>query len=399
MKNVSYNNTIYACFIGYIAQAIINNFAPLLFLTFQSDYGISLDMIALLTTINFSIQIVVDCLATKLVDKIGYRVCAIFAHISAAIGIAGLAFFPMIIPNPYIGIIVAIIFGAIGGGLIEVIINPIVEACPGEKKDAAMSLLHSFYCWGHVGVVVLSSLFFALGGIKNWRYLAVLWAIIPLANIILFAKVPMPTLLAEGGEGKSIRKLLHIKQFWILILIMASAGACEQAVSQWASAYAESVMKVPKVIGDLAGPLLFAVTMGCTRLYYGKFSQKIKLERFMFLAGVLCFASYIIIAVPSNVVIGFIGFALCGLSVGILWPGTLSIAAKQIRGGGTALFALLALAGDIGCAGGPTYVGIVSKWFGNELRIGILAALIFPILLLVALYVNKHSVNNKSISG
>lgn len=388
MKKLTYNHTIYACFIGYIVQAIINNFAPLLFLTFQSEFRISLDKIALLTTINFSIQILVDLLATKFVDKIGYRTCVVLAHICSAIGISGLAFFTYMPIHPYIGIIIAIIFCAIGGGIIEVLISPIVEACPSERKDAAMSLLHSFYCWGHVGVVIFSSLFFAFVGIEKWRYLAIIWAIVPLSNIILFLKVPIATLLSEDEEGYGIGQLFHIKQFWVLILLMASAGACEQAVSQWASAYAESVMQAPKLIGDLAGPLLFAVTMGCTRLYYGKFSQRLKLEKFMVMAGIVCAISYLLIALPEQVAIGFIGFALCGFAVGILWPGTFSIAAKQMKGGGTAMFAFLALAGDLGCAGGPTYVGMVSKWFNDNMRMGILFALVFPVLLLVGLTLN-----------
>lgn len=391
MKKPNYQLTIYACFIGYIVQAIVNNFTPLLFLTFQSSYHISLDKIALLTGFNFGIQLLVDFISAKFVDRIGYRICVVFAHICSAAGLIGLAVLPELSSDPYIGICISVMIYAIGGGLIEVLISPIVEACPGDRKEAAMSLLHSFYCWGHVGVVLISSLFFSVAGIQNWKYMALLWAVIPLLNVFLFTKVPIASLLSEGEEGHSLGTLFRMKAFWILFLLMACAGSCEQAVSQWASAYAESTLHVPKTIGDLAGPLLFAIFMGSARLFYGKYSEKMKLEKFMVLSGILCLASYLMIALTPVPLFGFLGCALCGLSVGILWPGTFSIAAKTIPLGGTAMFAILALAGDLGCAGGPTYVGILSEALGNNLQMGILAAVIFPILLLIGLYLHKNA--------
>lgn len=382
---LTYKHTICACFIGYVVQAIINNFTPLLFLTFQEEFGISLDKIALLTSINFGVQLGVDLLAARFADRIGYRACVIAAHLFSAGGLVAMTILPRILPVPYLGLCLAICAYAVGGGLIEVLISPIVEACPGEEKEKAMSLLHSFYCWGHVGVVLLSSLFFALFGIGSWRYLALFWALIPLLNILLFARVPLAPLIAEGETGCGIRALFKMKTFWIYMLLMFCAGSCEQAVSQWASAYAESGLKVSKAVGDLAGPLVFAAAMGLTRLYYGKKGETMELRRFMVCSGILCLISYLIIGLTPVPILGFVGCALCGASVGILWPGTFSLAAKAIPRGGTAMFAFFALAGDLGCGGGPTYVGILADALGGQLNLGILAAVIFPILLLLCL--------------
>lgn len=388
-----YRHTIYASFIGYIVQAIVNNFVPLLFLTFQSEYGISLDKIALLTGMNFGVQLAVDLISAKFADRIGYRRCIIAAHIFSAAGLIGLTVLPDFLPDPYLGICLAVGTYAIGGGLIEVLISPIVEACPGKEKEKAMSLLHSFYCWGHVGVVLLSSLFFLIFGIRNWRCMAIIWAVIPLLNISLFAKVPIASLIKEGETGYSIGELFTKRAFWIFMLLMVCAGSCEQAVSQWASAYAESGLHVSKAIGDLAGPLLFAVTMGSARLFYGKFGEKIELQKFMVLSGILCLCSYLMIGFAPIPLLGFLGCALCGLSVGILWPGTFSLAAKDIPRGGTAMFAFFALAGDLGCGSGPTYVGILADAFGGKLNMGILAAVVFPILLLIGLFLNAKMVS------
>ncbi|MCC8067918.1 MAG: MFS transporter [Clostridiales bacterium] len=391
-----YKHTVYACFIGYTVQAIINNFAPLLFLTFQSQYGITLDRIALLTGLNFGVQLLVDLLAAKFADRIGYRPCIIGAHIFSAAGLILLTLLPDLFPDAYAGLCVAVVIYAIGGGLLEVLVSPIMEACPGDEKAKAMSLLHSFYCWGHVGVVLLSSLFFAVFGIGNWKIMAWIWAIVPILNGLFFAKVPIGSLLEEGEEGYSIRQLVSMRTFWIFMLLMACAGACEQAVSQWASAYAESGLKVSKTVGDLAGPLLFAVTMGCARLYYGKFGEKIDLKKFMWLSGVLCLCSYLIIGLSASPILGFFGCALCGLSVGILWPGTFSLGTKGIPRGGTAMFALFALAGDVGCSSGPTFVGTMANLFDGRLNLGILTGIIFPILLLIGLTLEGRIVKTEA---
>ena len=388
-KTANYNHTMYACFIGYIVQAIVNNFVPLLFLTFQATYNIPLSKITMLVTINFGLQLLIDLLSVSFVDRIGYRASMLLAHICAAVGFLLLTILPEIFSDPFIGLLIAVTIYAIGGGLLEVLVSPVMEACPTDNKEKAMSLLHSFYCWGHVGVVLLSTLFFKLFGIENWKILAVLWAIIPIINTILFTKVPMASLIEEGETGLTIPQLFSKKIFWLFLLIMVCAGASEQSVSQWASTFAEKGLGVSKTIGDLAGPMAFAILMGTARAFYGKYGERINLDLFMIYSGILCVISYLCIALVPSPIFGLIGCALCGLSVGILWPGSFSKASASIRGGGTAMFALMALAGDLGCSSGPTLVGMVSSHFGDSLNVGILSAIIFPILFLIGIGVSK----------
>lgn len=381
-----YQKTMYACFIGYIVQAVVNNFVPLLFVTFQKTYQISLSKITFLITINFLIQLLVDMLSAGFVDKIGYRASIILAHVCAAAGLLSLTILPELLPNAYSGILIAVAIYAVGGGLIEVLISPILEACPTDNKEQAMSLLHSFYCWGHMGVVLLSTVFFALCGIDNWKILTILWVLIPIANILLFAKAPIYSLHEEGTAGLTLGQLFRKKLFWVFFLMMLCAGASEQAVSQWASAFAEQGLGVSKTVGDLAGPMAFAMLMGISRLIYGKWGDRLNLDRFMQWSCLLCIAAYLCIVLVPVPVIGLLGCAVCGFSVGILWPGTFSKASASIKGGGTAMFAMLALAGDVGCSGGPTLAGLVSGACGNNLHMGILAAIVFPVLMLTSLF-------------
>lgn len=381
----NYKSTIYACFVGYIVQAVVNNFTPLLFLTFQDTYRIPLSSITILVTINFGLQLLVDLLSVGFVDRIGYRVSILLAHGFATVGILALAVLPELTPDPFIGLMIAVIIYAIGGGLLEVLVSPIMEACPTDNKEKAMSLLHSFYCWGHVGVVLISTLFFRIFGIENWKILACVWALVPLCNGFFFAKVPIASLIKEGEQGYTVRQLAGQKLFWIFLLMMVCAGASEQAVSQWASTFAEKGLGVSKTVGDLAGPMAFAILMGTARAFYGKFGDKINLDKFMIGSSILCLASYLCISLVPSPVMGLIGCAVCGLSVGIMWPGTFSKAAAALPKGGTALFALMALAGDLGCSGGPTLVGMVSSGFGDDLKKGILMAAVFPVLLTVGI--------------
>lgn len=384
MKN-NYKMTMYACFIGYIVQAVVNSFVPLLFVTFQTEYHIPLTQITLLITVNFVIQLVVDLLSAGFVDKIGYRASAIIAHACAGTGIFLLTILPELFSNQFYGILLAVMVYAIGGGLIEVLISPILEACPTDNKESAMSLLHSFYCWGCTGVVLLSTLFFALFGTSHWKILALIWVILPAANLILFTKVPIYSLHEEGESGMSISELFRVKVFWLLMAMMLCAGASEQAVSQWASTFAEKGLHIQKTVGDLVGPMMFSVLMGLSRLIYGKYGEKLNLDRFMKGSCVLCVASYLCISLVPVPIVGLIGCAICGFSVGIMWPGTFSKASAAIKRGGTILFAMLALAGDLGCSGGPTLVGFVSSAFSGNLRLGILTAIVFPVLLLAGL--------------
>ena len=378
---LQYKHTVRACFVGYVVQAIVNNFAPLLFLTFQAQYGIPLSQITVLITVNFALQLTVDFVSAFFIDKIGYRVSIVAAHAFAAAGLVLMTVLPEIMPSPFAGLLIAVMCYAVGGGLLEVLVSPIVEACPTDNKEQAMSLLHSFYCWGSVAVVGLSTLFFALFGTRSWRYLALMWAAVPLANAFVFSKVPIAPLIEDGEKGLSIKELFKNKMFWIFMLLMLCSGASEQAVSQWASTFAERGLGVSKTIGDLTGPMLFSVLMGLSRLIYGKFGGRIKLDSIMLGSGVLCIISYLIITLTGSSVLGLCGVALCGLSVGIMWPGTFSKASASIKGGGTAMFALLALCGDLGCSGGPTFAGMMASRFGDNLKIGILCAIVFPAVL------------------
>ena len=385
-----WRHTQYASYLGYITQAVVNNLAPLLFLIFQEVYRIPLEQITLLVTVNFCVQLSVDMLSTRFVDKIGYRPCIVAAHFFAAAGLAGLGVFPRLLPDPFAGLLAAVFLYAIGGGLIEVLISPIVEACPTENKVSVMSLLHSFYCWGSVGVILLSTLFLGAFGKGAWTVLALLWALLPLFNAFWFWRVPIAR-LTEEGEALPLSKLFSQKLFWIFAALMVAAGACELSMSQWASAFAESGLGVSKTVGDLAGPCFFAVLMGCARVVYAKVGHKLNLLNAQWMCGLLCVAAYLLAALSPVPVLALLGCGLCGFSVGILWPGTFSVAARYLPKGGTAMFALLALFGDLGCTGGPTLVGFVSGAFGGELKMGLLAAVVFPVFLILAVLVCKRT--------
>ncbi|MCD8159678.1 MAG: MFS transporter [Clostridiales bacterium] len=382
-KPLSYDHTIKACFVGYIVQAIVNNFVPLLFLTFQSSYGIPLSSITLLITFNFTVQLVVDLLSPKFIDRVGYRAAVVAAHVMAAAGLICLAVLPDLLPSPFVGLVISVLIYAVGGGLLEVLVSPIVEACPTDNKESAMSLLHSFYCWGHVGVVLLSTIFFAAFGTERWKIMALLWAIVPIANCVIFTRVPIYSLLEDEEKGLSMRELLGRRSFWLAMLLMICAGASEQAVSQWTSTFAESGLQVSKTLGDLCGPMLFAILMGTSRALYGKYGAHIDLIRTMKLSAGLCVVSYLVISLSPWPMLSLLGCGVCGFSVGILWPGTFSMTARLLPKGGTLLFALMALGGDIGCSAGPTFVGMLSSLAGGDLHAGILAAVCFPVLMLL----------------
>lgn len=379
-----YQRTLYASYIGYITQAVVNNLAPLLFVIFQQEFGISVGKIGFLVTYNFGVQILVDLLGARYAEGIGYKRCIMAAHIFSTVGLVGLGVFPGLLPDPYVGLLLAITVYAVGGGLLEVLVSPIVEALPTQGKSAAMSLLHSFYCWGHALVVILTTVFLKLAGTAHWRLVTVLWALVPAANVFLFAASPVRQ-LSEDGASMPMKKLLGTKLFWLLALLMICSGASEQAMSQWASFFAEMGLQVDKAAGDLLGPCMFAILMGASRWFYGTRGDKIPLRRFIALSGCLCVCSYLVAVFSPWPVLSLIGCGLCGLSVGILWPGVFSIASQTCPQGGTTMFALLALAGDLGCAGGPSVVGLVSEGFGGELKAGLLAAIVFPVVLVTGI--------------
>ncbi len=382
MRAAGYRRTIHASYLGYITQAVVNNLAPLLFLIFQDTYNLPLEQITLLITVNFCVQLTVDLLSTLFVDRIGYRTCIVAAHLLCAVGLIGLALFPTLFGTPYAGLLCAVVLYAVGGGLIEVLISPIVEACPTESKAAAMSLLHSFYCWGTVAVVVVSTGFLALAGKGSWQALCCLWAILPLGNALLFTRVPINA-LTEKNEGMRPGELFSNQIFWLFLVLMLMAGASEQGMSQWASAFAERGLGVSKAVGDLAGPCFFSLLMGTARALSAKYEAKIDLLAVITGSGALCVGAYLLAALAPSPLLSLLGCGLCGLSVGVLWPGIFSLASAHFPKGGTALFALLALGGDLGCSGGPTLVGLVAGAFGEDLKAGLLAALVFPAVLVL----------------
>jgi len=394
----TYKSTIGVCLVGYVVQAAVNNFAPLLFLTFQSTYGIELSKITALITVNFILQLTIDFISTFLVDKIGYRAGAVAAHSFAAAGLICLTILPSVLPDPFIGLLISVILYAIGGGFIEVLISPIVESCPTKNKERTMSLLHSFYCWGCLGVIIISSLFFTVFGIQNWKIIALIWAAVPLINGLMFLKVPLFPLIENGEQPIKVTSLIKNKTFLIFAVIIFCAGAAELAVEQWASTFVEKSLGISKEVGDLIGPALFSMFMGLSRLIYGKFGDKINLQGMMTVSGVLCIVAYLMLALVPFKWAALIGMSLSGFSVGILWPGCYSLGAKSIKNGGSAMFSLLALAGDLGCSLGPTLVGFTSGAFGDNLQTGILFATVFPVLLTVTLVLTRR-LTKKSDEG
>ena len=389
-----YRKTKLACYLGFVTQAIAANFAPLLFLKFHNDYGISLGNIALISTVFFFTQLLIDLFCAKFVDRIGYRVSIIVSEVCSAAGLVGLAFLPEILPNAFAGILISVTVYAVGCGLIEVLVSPIIEACPFENKEATMSLLHSFYCWGSVGTIVISTLFFRFFGMDSWRWLAVIWALIPAYNIYNFATCPIVPIVEEG-QGMGIRQLGKKPLFWVSICLMVCAGASELSMAQWASASAEAALGLSKTFGDLMGPCLFAVTMGISRVIYGKYGEKLNLTSFMIGSGALCVVCYILASLIKNPIIGLIGCIICGFSVGIMWPGTISISSKKFPAGGTAMFALLAMAGDLGGGIGPAIVGRVTQYAGDDIRAGMAVGLVFPIVLIIMLIIMSKAKERK----
>lgn len=383
-----YKTTRLACYLGFVTQAISANFAPLLFVTFHDAYSISWSRIALISTVFYFTQLLIDLFCAKFVDGIGYRKATVASEITSFIGLLSLAFLPDLLPSPYAGIIISVIVYAIGSGLNEVLASPIIEACPSDNKESEMALLHSFYCWGCVGVILLSTAFFAVFGTEKWWILACLWSLIPLYNIYNYAVCPIEP-LTEAGEELGISGLLKTPMFWVACILMVCAGASELAMAQWASAYVEAALGFSKSVGDILGPCLFAFVMGITRAFYGKRGQNMNLFTFMTVSGVLCVVCYLLASLSSTPVFGLIGCVACGFTVSIMWPGTISISSKAIPLGGTAMFALLAVSGDFGGSIGPAVVGFAAQLFNDNLKLGMLAGGIFPIVLVISIRIMK----------
>lgn len=389
MRDISYKRTITACYISFVVQAVVTNFTPLLFVSFRRLFGVSLAEISFLVSFNFIVQLLMDLLLAHLLPPKYHRQAIVGAQLFCALGLVSLALLPFAFDTPFTGLFLSVFFYAVGGGVIEVLASPMVEACPTENKEASMSLLHSFYCWGSMAAVLLSTLFFAAFGVENWRALTCLWALIPLANAFLFLRAPIAS-LEDGEAGMDAKALLTNGLFWLFFLVMVCGGASEHAMSQWASSFAETGLGVRKSVGDLAGPCAFALLMGVVRVWYAKRSESVPLAKAISVSALLCVLSFLLAALGSNPLFGLLGCALCGLSVALFWPGSLSLSAKALRGGGTRMFALLALGGDVGCSIGPALVGLVSASRGDDLHAGLLAAALFPALLLCALLLARR---------
>ncbi len=390
----NYKHTIYACYIGFITQAVVINLPTLLLVTFQETFGIPLEQITVIISLNFLIQLATDYVCGRVVDRIGYRISAIAAHLFSVAGLLGLAFLPYILPSPFVGLLISVVLYAIGGGIIEVLMSPLVESSPVPNKTGILGLLHSFYCWGTVAVILLSTLFFAVFGKENWRILAVIWSIVPILNAVYFSLVPI-TDPVEAGADMKLGELFRSRLFWLFALLMAVGGAGEQGMSQWSSAFAEKGLNVSKTIGDLAGPCMYSFFMGCTRMFYGKMGDRINLMKTVCVCACMTIAAYITASLAPSPVISFIGCAVCGLSVGIFWPGILKLASNAFPKGGTALFAFLALAGDLGCSAGPAAVGFVSGFLGDDLKRGIIIGAVFPAVLVICILLYTISVRKK----
>lgn len=393
MKQKNYKKTLVACYLGFVTQAITANFTPLLFLTFVNTYGVTFEKIAMIPLVFYLTQLLIDFAATKFVDKIGYRTCVVASQVLSAIGLLLMAILPELLSAPFIGILLSVVLYAIGSGLIEVLVSPIVEACPFENKDGVMSLLHSFYCWGAMGVILGSTLFFALFGIEKWKILVFIWALVPLYNAFNFMNCPIEHLV-EDGKSMGVRELLKTPIFWLMILLMVCSGASEATMAQWASAFTESAIGVSKTVGDLAGPCLFAMFMGVSRILYGKFSPKLDLTKVMLACGTMCVGCYLLASLSTLPILGLVGCALCGLGVGVMWPGSISISSQRCPRGGTAMFAFLALAGDLGAMVSPAMVGGLSEMAGGNLKTGLFVATMFPLILVVGLLILRKLVRN-----
>ena len=378
-----YNKTKQACYLGFVTQAIVAKFTPLLFLVFHREYEIPIASLALIPAVFYVVQLATDFLCAKF-KNINYRKSIIASEITSALGLIGLAFVPPLFHDPLVGILICVCIYAVGSGLIEVLCSPIIEACPFPNKEGMMSLLHSFYCWGAVGVIVGSTLFFTLFGLDNWRILACIWALIPLYNILNFATCPIEPIVPDA-EGMSMTQLLKNQTFWLFLLLMVAAGASESSMAQWTSAFAEASLNVDKSIGDLAGPCGFAFCMGLGRHWYGKKGQRLDLATYMTWAGIICFAAYLTASLSPIPMVAFLGCMISGLAVGIMWPGSISLTSARMPRGGTALFALLALAGDVGGTLGPSLVGLGTQSNDNDIQSGLLAASVFPVILVVCL--------------
>lgn len=412
VKHYTYRNTTFSCYRGYITQAIINNLAPLLFIIFQTKYEISYTRLGQLVLVNFATQLLTDAWASRYADRVGYRRCMVVAHALSVIGLISLGILPLVLPDPYVGIVISILLYAVGGGLLEVIVSPIIEALPNENKEASMSLLHSFYCWGQMLVVLISTFLLWLLGRELWFLLPILWSLFPLYNLFQFLHVPILTLVKDGKQMR-LKELFSFPAFYLALILMLCAGASELTMSQWSSIFAEKGLGIPKLYGDLSGPGLFALLMAIGRTIYGKLGDRLPMKLSLIASSLLCVITYLVTVFSPYPLLSLLACSLCGLSVSLMWPGTFSLASAAFPRGGTLMFGLLAICGDLGCSIGPWLAGRISDFVQNSgqtlsfwrnslldneqigLRCGLLAATLFPLLMTVSLLILRR---RKSLS-
>lgn len=396
MRKLTFKSTVYACYRQSLTQGIVNNLSPLFFVIYKDKFGLSYSLIATLILFNFVTQLLTDMVSVKFVDKLGYRNSCVIANIFCFTGLLLIGSLPNLIPAPFFGLAFATVVMGVGGGLIEVVTSPMLDAIPGEAKASSMSLMHSFYCWGQLGVVVITTLLLRVIGDALWFVIPFLWALLPLFSLASFFRIPMPETIPEEHRTP-LRELFRSKLFLVALVLMLSAGASELSMCQWSSLFAEKALGVPKVVGDLLGPALFAVFMGIGRMIFGIYGERLNLYRILIWSSVLCVGCYLGTALVQNPIFSLICCSSCGLFVTLMWPGTISCTSPLFPKGGAAMFGLFALAGDVGCSVGPALVGTISDNAGNllsgilpglsqdqiGLRTGMLAGMIFPLIMMV----------------
>lgn len=381
--------TKYSCYLAYMTQAIIVNLAPLLFVVFRDEFGLSFTRIGQLILLNFATQIFADLIAMRFAHRLGFRALTIAAHLLCAVGLLLLGILPHTLTSPYLGLCLATLCYAFGGGLLEVVISPIVDAITVDDKASSMSLLHAFFCWGQVLVVIITTLLLRQFGLGTWWLIAMGWAVLPAITLVCFTRVPLPPSIPHGGQTL-LGKLFASKVFLIALLMMLCSGASELSMAQWSSLFAEKGLGVSKTMGDLLGPCLFAFWMGIGRTFYGIYGRHIRLHNALLVTSLGCIACYLVTALSHNPFVGLAACSLTGLCVSLMWPGVFSLSIQRFPAGGTMLFGALALAGDFGCAVGPAMTGKVADLTQGGLKVGLLAATIFPIALTAGLLLWKN---------
>lgn len=381
----TFKHTKLACYSSYMSSAVAINFPPILFIFFHKQFGLSLIDLGALISLNFGVQMITDIIGASIIDKkITCKQAAVTADALVAIGLLLLGVLPQIMSTKFLALIIATVVYSVGCGLLEVIISPIIEAIPEDGKASNMALLHSFYCWGQMVAILFSTLLLFIIGNHNWWIISILWAIVPAFASLLFSKVPVNTLPKE--EKKSAISLFKNKIFLLFLLLMTASGAAEIAVAQWASMFVETALGVSKTTGDLLGPCMFALLMGISRVIYAKYSEKLNLSNYIAFCGILCIISYLVMVFVPDKYIALAAVGVVGFSVGIMWPGTLSLVSLKFPLGGTVMFAYLAIFGDIGCTTGPALAAAVSEnavLLGSPLKAGILACVVFPATVVV----------------